>query len=223
MRFKSRRQQAAVMASLRAKGISVSQAKRMTFSQLKNRGVYLRYQADSDNDGVVNVRDCRPLDPKQQGWIHDVIVKAGDTFGKVKGEIESGIEEVKVKNELRRQAQIDEERAKIERLQERERLKIQKESMQAQQRNDIERERLELDKLRAQRRELEKERFKASSIGKAYGAAERFIAGEPAGSGKTKKKSKGFDFEGLLYGKPEKKSRKRKKKSGDVLDWDNLF
>jgi len=65
MRFKSDKQRKAVMASLRDK----------SFKQLQQRGVYLSYQGDKDKDGVVNIKDCKPLDPKRQGFLHQLQVK----------------------------------------------------------------------------------------------------------------------------------------------------
>jgi hypothetical protein len=40
--------------------------KKLTFKQLQHRGVYLKYQGDSDKDGIKNVHDCRPLDKTRQ-------------------------------------------------------------------------------------------------------------------------------------------------------------
>lgn len=62
MRFKSDKQRKAVMAKL-------------SFSQLQKRGVYLKYQGDADKDGVKNIKDCKPLDPNRQGFIHDWMKK----------------------------------------------------------------------------------------------------------------------------------------------------
>lgn len=62
MRFKNHNQRKAVMAKL-------------TYGQLKNRGVNLHPYKDSDRDGVKNYKDCRPLDPKEQGWLHDWQIK----------------------------------------------------------------------------------------------------------------------------------------------------
>jgi len=84
MKFKSKKQQAAVMAKLRASGLSprlqqaiMEDPKLMdsTFKQIQNKRVFLKYQDDADKDGVKNVKDCRPLDPKKQGLIHDVRMK----------------------------------------------------------------------------------------------------------------------------------------------------
>lgn len=38
--------------------------KNKTFKQLQKKGVFLKYQGDVDGDGVKNVKDCRPLNPK---------------------------------------------------------------------------------------------------------------------------------------------------------------
>jgi hypothetical protein len=40
--------------------------KDLTFQQLKKKGVFLKYQKDSDGDGIANVHDCRPLNSKKQ-------------------------------------------------------------------------------------------------------------------------------------------------------------
>jgi len=40
--------------------------KKLTFKQLKKRGVFLKYNSDSDKDGVINIKDCRPLNKKAQ-------------------------------------------------------------------------------------------------------------------------------------------------------------
>lgn len=49
-----------------AKGIKQPQFKNMNFMQLKKQGVFLKYQGDADHDGVKNIKDCKPLDPKRQ-------------------------------------------------------------------------------------------------------------------------------------------------------------
>ena len=61
MKFKSNAQRKAVMASLKDKN----------FRQIQKRGVFLRKQGDIDRDGIVNIKDCRPLDKNKQGWLHD--------------------------------------------------------------------------------------------------------------------------------------------------------
>jgi hypothetical protein len=44
--------------------------KNLTFKQLKKRGVFLSYQGDADKDGVINIKDCKPLNPKKhRGFI----------------------------------------------------------------------------------------------------------------------------------------------------------
>ena len=42
--------------------------KGMNFQQLQKKGVFLRYQADSDKDGVPNINDCQPLNKDMQDF-----------------------------------------------------------------------------------------------------------------------------------------------------------
>jgi len=63
MKFKSQSQRKAVMARLMSKN----------YSQLKKSGIKLNKNMDFDKDGVKNIRDCKPLDPRKQGIIHDFI------------------------------------------------------------------------------------------------------------------------------------------------------
>ena len=62
MKFKSNSQRKAVMAKL-------------NYSQLRNRGIRLKPYSDTDKDGIKNYKDCKPLNPKEQGLIHDIIKK----------------------------------------------------------------------------------------------------------------------------------------------------
>jgi hypothetical protein len=39
--------------------------KNKSFKQLQKSGVFLKYQADADGDGVPNIKDCKPLDVKK--------------------------------------------------------------------------------------------------------------------------------------------------------------
>jgi len=48
-----------------------------TFKELQKKGVFLKYQADSDMDGTPNIKDCRPLNPKKQ---EDMQVTEVDEF-----------------------------------------------------------------------------------------------------------------------------------------------
>jgi len=40
--------------------------KNLSFKQLKGKGIFLKYQSDSDKDGVSNIHDCKPLNQKEQ-------------------------------------------------------------------------------------------------------------------------------------------------------------
>ena len=65
MRFKSDKQRKAVMAQL----------KNSSFKQIQNKGLFLKHQGDADRDGVPNIRDCKPLNPKKQGFLHEFQMK----------------------------------------------------------------------------------------------------------------------------------------------------
>jgi len=44
----------------------------MNFANLQKNGVFLKYQGDADKDGVVNVKDCQPLNMNKQDRIFEV-------------------------------------------------------------------------------------------------------------------------------------------------------
>ena len=94
MRFKNSNQRKAVMAKL-------------TYSQLRAKGVRLNPYADSDRDGVKNYKDCRPLNAKEQGLIHDLIKKKNQYVKKREKELE--------KKQDKMLREIDSERTKLKR------------------------------------------------------------------------------------------------------------
>lgn len=49
--------------------------KNMSYSQLKRHNIHLAPKHDADGDGVVNFKDCQPLNPKKQGLLHDLQVR----------------------------------------------------------------------------------------------------------------------------------------------------
>ena len=64
MKFKSTSQRKAVMARLKNKN----------YRQINNV-IKINPYKDSDRDGVVNIKDCKPLNPKEQGFLHDFQIK----------------------------------------------------------------------------------------------------------------------------------------------------
>ena len=76
MTFKNSKQRKCVMAMLKANGFSGISAKficnnnpgirNMNYSQLKKKGIKLKPFKDSDSDGIINVKDCKPLDKTKQ-------------------------------------------------------------------------------------------------------------------------------------------------------------
>jgi len=75
MKFKSDKQRKAVMARLTAGNVQSGQIpmkfKNKNYKDLRKMGIKLVPNKDADKDGVVNVKDCKPLDPKRQGLLHD--------------------------------------------------------------------------------------------------------------------------------------------------------
>jgi len=53
----------------------------LSFKELKGKGIFLKYQADYDKDGVKNVKDCKPLNPKEQD-LKETATKVGAFIGK---------------------------------------------------------------------------------------------------------------------------------------------
>jgi hypothetical protein len=55
--------------------------KNLSFKELKGKGIFLKYQADYDEDGVKNIKDCKPLNPKEQD-LKETATKVGAFIGK---------------------------------------------------------------------------------------------------------------------------------------------
>ena len=216
-KFVSSKQRAAVMAKLRSSGLSFSQAKTMSYAQLRKRGVYLKPAKDTDKDGVVNSKDCKPFDPNKQGIIHDTIEK-----------IEKFKDDYDAAKERKLQAKIDKEREKLEKQQKFARLALERDKLRVQAQNDLARERKELQDLKNEQKALKRQAFKSSVIGKTVSGA--VAVGKSAGRAAW---DIGKDVGGMIADKPaprarspakrkstsrRKSTKKSKKKSND--DWD---
>jgi len=83
MKFKSDKQRKAMFSRMNANDkikihkskIPLSELKKLNFNQLQRKDVKITKTGDYDKDGVVNIKDCKPLDPKRQGILHDVSIK----------------------------------------------------------------------------------------------------------------------------------------------------
>lgn len=77
MAFKSDKQRKKVMSMLNSSSGNNTPRilKNSSYKQLKRKGINLDPNKDSDKDGVKNKNDCKPLDPKKQGILHDFQIK----------------------------------------------------------------------------------------------------------------------------------------------------
>lgn len=80
------------------------------------RGRSVKILPDKDRDGVPDVLDCRPNNPREQGWVHDVAVKAKTGYQKWRAEApERATKTYEAKKErLERAETIETQRAKLE-------------------------------------------------------------------------------------------------------------
>jgi len=116
MVFKSDKQRKFVMAKLRGGARSNVSPKIIKLSQLNNRqlisrGIHLNPNKDFDKDGLINKLDCKPLNKKEQGFIHDVISGVGKFGGFVVGEAKAGIRDIP--KEFRRQEKLTKEKERV--------------------------------------------------------------------------------------------------------------
>ena len=70
--------------------------KNLSYNQLLKKGVKLKPHGDADKDGVVNIKDCKPLNKKEQGVIHRLFKKHAVRVGnKVKLKKKSFIKDLR--------------------------------------------------------------------------------------------------------------------------------
>lgn len=100
--FKSSAQRKAVMANIA----------RMNKNQLAQKGIILSSRKDTDKDGVINAKDCQPLNPEEQGIIHNMISGMGRVGGYVVGEAKSGWKHIPKSFERQKMKTVEKEELK---------------------------------------------------------------------------------------------------------------
>lgn len=61
---------------------NVSKIRKMNWKQLKQKYPQMNPTADADFDGLINMRDCKPLDPSKDGFLSRMLGKVtGDKYG----------------------------------------------------------------------------------------------------------------------------------------------
>jgi len=150
MKFKSHNQRKAVMMKLKNK----------SYSQLVNSGIRLRKTGDVDGDGVQNSKDCKPFDPKKQGWLHDQQVKL---LKKKEAKLESQRkQEMKKLRKLRADLKIKSGVAQKQQAVKQAKLKQKQAIIE-----EMQREKKTLNKLESQNRQMKAEMDKYTFTGKA--------------------------------------------------------
>jgi hypothetical protein len=90
--------------------------KNLSFKELKGKGIFLKYQSDSDKDGVKNIKDCKPLNQKEQdlketatkvgGWVKKEAKAVGSWAKKESEAIKTKVKEEYVKHQEKRRDAI---------------------------------------------------------------------------------------------------------------------
>ena len=134
--------------------------RKLTYAKAKRLNPRLRAYADTDRDGVVNKRDCRPFDPKKQGRLHDLSIRRlkareqslENERMKVMKRVEKTRETLKLKSSIGNkkltitQAKLRQKQALI---------------------NEIKRERGKIAELKRFNMKAKKEIFRSTNLGKA--------------------------------------------------------
>lgn len=142
---------------------------KMSFEKLQKKGVFLKYQGDADKDGVINIKDCKPLNPDEHIDVGEIVekgkeigIKTGQAIGKVakKGfELgKAGLEKAQEFAKERKKEKAEEllkdiQHPKITKLM-RQKERVQELEKQISQTDDIERERRLFDELGEEQRQL---------------------------------------------------------------------
>ena len=103
---------------------NVSKTREMNWKQLKQKFPMMNPTADSDFDGLINSRDCKPLDPSKDGMFSRFIGKVtGDKYGQT-------AEEYKEERELKKEQKVQKKEAIAERKESKKEAKIRKKEME---------------------------------------------------------------------------------------------
>jgi len=138
--------------------------KLMSYPQTKAAGIKLKPYGDVDKDGVRNSKDCKPYDPKKQGFIHDAKMKAlqwqEERLEKQREKEQSKLNDVK--DELRLKRDISEKK-----------MSMKKKELEAKQSviNETLREKREIAKIKEDNRKAKQELSKYTIRGKLGRAA----------------------------------------------------
>ncbi len=216
MPFKSDKQRRAffAMKGIRSRGSTspriIRDNKNATRKELEKKGIFLMPNKDTDRDGVINSKDCKPFDPKKQGRLHDLAIAA-------LRKKEEFVERRREKRMAKLEDLKDKLRARKDLLSSRNAILAEKQGII----DEVKREKDSIRALKTANKEAKRELFRTSKLGaaariagKAGKATGRFLTSE-----RTKKAIRGSTLAlgqaaGFLSKKQVKGIKKRFKTTG---------
>jgi len=142
--------------------------KSMTYKQLKRAGSRIKPYADSDRDGVINKKDCRPFDPKKQGRLHDF------AMARLRAK-EQKLENARIR--LTKKLETQRETLNMKRAVRNKKLSISQIRLKRKQVliDEIKREKAKFQKLSLANKQAKRELFSHSAMGKASAASQKTL------------------------------------------------
>ncbi len=207
MPFKTDRQRKAFFARLNSNAPetpTMIRDKNSSYQELKRRGIIVNPKGDADKDGVINIKDCKPLDAKKQGKLHDLAIS-------VLKKKEEFVERRREKQMAKLEDLRDKLKARRAVLTERNALQAEKQAVI----DEAQKEKQAIQDLKSANKEAKRELFRTSKIGRSIKGTIR--AGQATGRG-IAATGRGIKATDKAVRKAAKTSSEVLKKTGKVLN-----